>query len=93
MALCPARAQLSKNPIDWETRSHFLPHPSTQRTCQGLAQDRGTEGRVWLPQDPSPSPSWFWGTWKLPWLAGGSTAGPPKTLVTVGLFSQGVWGQ
>lgn len=48
--------------MDWETRSHFLPHPSTQGSCQGLSQDRGTEGRVWLPQDPSPSPDWFCGT-------------------------------
>lgn len=62
MTLRPAREELSKNSTDWETRSHFLPSRSTQGSCQGLGQDRGSEGKVWLPQDPSPSPGWLWGT-------------------------------
>lgn len=92
MALCPARAELSKNPTGWETRSHFSPRPSSQGSLQGLGQDRGAEGTVRLPQEPSPSRTGSVGrvSRKLPWLAGGSTAGPPKTLVAAGLLSQGV---
>lgn len=92
MALCPARAQLSKkNPMDWETRSHFLPHPSTQGSCQGLGQDRRTERRVWLAPGPLTLPPRCWGRVprKLPWLAGGSTAGPPKHWSLPGCFYRG----